>query len=89
MRDVICGARKGMADTALKTADSGYNSSFVERCARCDHSWEADCGSGRGLTITAIKGGNEVIETRRTYVRTLRWRSVKHPETGEVSSSTQ
>ena len=53
--------RKGMTDTALKTTDSGYLTRRLVDVADVIIR-ETDCGSDRGLTITAIKEGNEVIE---------------------------
>ncbi|MGX7394191.1 DNA-directed RNA polymerase subunit beta' [Carnobacterium mobile] len=57
------GARKGMTDTALKTADSGYLTRRLVDVAQDVIIRETDCGTDRGLEIMAIKEGNEVIET--------------------------
>lgn len=79
------GARKGMTDTALKTADSGYLTRRLVDVAQDVIIRETDCGSDRGLTITAIKEGNEVIETlEERMLGRYAQRSVKHPETDEV-----
>ena len=79
------GARKGMTDTALKTADSGYLTRRLVDVAQDVIIRETDCGSDRGLTITAIKEGNEVIETlEERMLGRYAQRSVKHPETGKV-----
>ena len=79
------GARKGMTDTALKTADSGYLTRRLVDVAQDVIIRETDCGSDRGLTISAIKEGNEVIETlEERMLGRYAQRSVKHPETGEV-----
>ena len=79
------GARNGMTDTALKTADSGYLTRRLVDVAQDVIIRETDCGSDRGLTITAIKEGNEVIETlEERMLGRYAQRSVKHPETGEV-----
>ena len=79
------GARKGMTDTALETADSGYLTRRLVDVAQDVIIRETDCGSDRGLTITAIKEGNEVIETlEERMLGRYAQRSVKHPETGEV-----
>ena len=79
------GARKGMTDTALKTADSGYLTRRLVDVAQDVIIRETDCGSDCGLTITAIKEGNEVIETlEERMLGRYAQRSVKHPETGEV-----
>ena len=79
------GARKGMTDTALKTADSGYLTRRLVDVAQDVIIREADCGTDRGLAIEAIKNGNEVIETleERLTGRYLQ-KEVRHPETGEI-----
>lgn len=79
------GARKGMTDTALKTADSGYLTRRLVDVAQDVIIREDDCGTDRGLDVTAIKEGNEVIETleERLLGRYAR-KSILHPETGEV-----
>ena len=79
------GARKGMTDTALKTADSGYLTRRLVDVAQDVIIRETDCGSDRGLTISAIREGNEMIETleERMIGRYVQ-RSVKDPVTGEV-----
>ena len=66
------GARKGLADTALKTADSGYLTRRLVDVAQDVIIREEDCGTDRGLTIGALMDGTEVIETLgRTYCWTL------------------
>ncbi|WP_255521667.1 DNA-directed RNA polymerase subunit beta' [Candidatus Vagococcus giribetii] len=77
------GARKGMTDTALKTADSGYLTRRLVDVAQDVIIRETDCGTDRGLDIKAIKEGNEIIETleERMLGRYTR-KSVVHPETG-------
>ncbi|MFW7433339.1 DNA-directed RNA polymerase subunit beta' [Vagococcus carniphilus] len=79
------GARKGMTDTALKTADSGYLTRRLVDVAQDVIIRETDCGTDRGLDIRAIKEGNEIIETleERMLGRYTR-KAVKHPETGAV-----
>ncbi|HEQ8418517.1 TPA: DNA-directed RNA polymerase subunit beta', partial [Streptococcus pyogenes] len=79
------GARKGMTDTALKTADSGYLTRRLVDVAQDVIIREDDCGTDRGLLIRAITDGKEVTETleERLQGRYTR-KSVKHPETGEV-----
>ena len=57
------GARKGLADTAMKTADAGY---LTRRLVDVSHDViinEEDCGTLRGLNCTALKSGDEVIST--------------------------
>ncbi|MCV3314593.1 DNA-directed RNA polymerase subunit beta' [Pediococcus ethanolidurans] len=78
------GARKGMTDTALKTANSGYLTRRLVDVAQDVIVREKDCGTDRGLTISAIVEGNEVIES--LYDRILgryTQKSVYDPQTGE------
>ena len=79
------GARKGMTDTALKTADSGYLTRRLVDVAQDVIIRETDCGSDRGLVIQAIKEGNEVIEPleERLLGRYTR-KTVFNPEDGTV-----
>ncbi|MDR1796354.1 MAG: DNA-directed RNA polymerase subunit beta' [Clostridiales Family XIII bacterium] len=81
------GARKGLADTALRTAESGY---LTRRLVDVSHNVivrEEDCGSEEGIVVTAFvnQGTGEVIERlpQRIIGRTAR-KDVVHPETGEV-----
>ncbi|MEE6725577.1 DNA-directed RNA polymerase subunit beta' [Pediococcus acidilactici] len=79
------GARKGMTDTALKTANSGYLTRRLVDVAQDVIVREKDCGTDRGLLITAIAEGNEIIEP--LYDRILgryTMKSVINPETGKV-----
>lgn len=79
------GARKGMTDTALKTADSGYLTRRLVDVAQDVIIREVDCGTDRGLDVTVIREGNEIIES--LYDRILgryAMKSIKHPETGVV-----
>ena len=79
------GARKGLADTALKTADAGY---LTRRLVDVSHDviiTEEDCGTLRGLVCTDLKNNDEVIAT--LYERILGRVSVHdiiHPTTGEL-----
>ncbi|MCM3620418.1 DNA-directed RNA polymerase subunit beta' [Sutcliffiella horikoshii] len=79
------GARKGLADTALKTADSGYLTRRLVDVAQDVIVREIDCGTDRGLHISSLKDGTEVVEKleERLVGRYAR-KAVKHPETGEV-----
>ncbi|HET7628981.1 MAG TPA: DNA-directed RNA polymerase subunit beta' [Bacillales bacterium] len=79
------GARKGLADTALKTADSGYLTRRLVDVAQDVIVREDDCGTDRGLMVEPIKEGNEVIENLydRLVGRTI-FETVVHPDTGEV-----
>ncbi len=60
------GARKGMTDTALKTANSGYLTRRLVDVAQDVIVREKDCGTDRGLTISAITEGNEMIDHSTT-----------------------
>src|SRR5699024_11482126 len=79
------GARKGLADTALKTADSGYLTRRLVDVAQDVIVREADCGTDRGLTVKALAVGSEVIEPLldRVVGRTLS-EAIKNPETGGI-----
>lgn len=79
------GARKGLADTALKTADSGYLTRRLVDVAQDVIVRETDCGTDRGLAVTALRDGSELIETleERLIGRYAR-KTVYHPETNEV-----
>lgn len=79
------GARKGMTDTALKTADSGYLTRRLVDVAQDVIIRENDCGTDRGLTVSAIKEGNEMIESlaERLTGRYIQ-KTVRDPQTGEV-----
>ena len=79
------GARKGMTDTALKTADSGYLTRRLVDVAQDVIIREDDCGTDRGLLITSITDGKEMIEPlEERLVGRYTKKSIKHPETGEV-----
>ncbi len=79
------GARKGMTDTALKTADSGYLTRRLVDVAQDVIVREDDCGTDRGLEITALREGNEIIETlEERLVGRYTHKSIIHPETGKV-----
>ncbi len=78
------GARKGMTDTALKTADSGYLTRRLVDVAQDVIVREEDCGTDRGLIVSSIREGNEMIEP--LYDRLLgryTQKSVIDPQTGE------
>lgn len=79
------GARKGLTDTALKTADSGYLTRRLVDVAQDVIIREDDCGTDRGLTIKAIREGTEIIEPleERLEGRYSR-KTIRHPETKEV-----
>ena len=79
------GARKGLADTALRTADSGYLTRRLVDVAQDVIVREDDCGTEEGLTVFDIKDGNHILEplVERLEGRYLLHDAV-HPETGEV-----
>jgi len=56
------GARKGLADTALKTANSGYLTRRLVDVAQDMSSTEVDCGTKDGITVTALVEGGEIIQ---------------------------
>ncbi len=79
------GARKGLADTALKTADAGYLTRRLVDVAQDVIINEEDCGTLRGLVATAIKKNEDVVQT--LYERILgrvALNDVYHPITGEL-----
>ncbi|MGI6342624.1 MAG: DNA-directed RNA polymerase subunit beta' [Bacteroidales bacterium] len=79
------GARKGLADTALKTADAGYLTRRLVDVAQDVVITEDDCGTLRGLTISALKKNEEVVES--LYDRILgrvTLHDIYHPNTGEL-----
>ncbi|HNC34241.1 MAG TPA: DNA-directed RNA polymerase subunit beta', partial [Bacteroidia bacterium] len=79
------GARKGLADTALKTADAGYLTRRLVDVAQDVIITEPDCGTLRGLSETALKNQEEVVET--LYDRILgrvSCHDIYHPLTGEL-----
>ncbi len=81
------GARKGLVDTALRTADSGYLTRRLVDVSQDVIVREADCGTKRGVMITSMKDGDRVLipVQDRLLGRALA-DDVKHPETGEIIS---
>ncbi|MBW8350606.1 DNA-directed RNA polymerase subunit beta' [Bacillus sp. IITD106] len=79
------GARKGLADTALKTADSGYLTRRLVDVAQDVIVREDDCGTDRGLLVSALRDGSEIIEPleERLIGRYAR-KKIVHPETGKI-----
>ena len=79
------GARKGLADTALKTADAGY---LTRRLVDVSHDViinEEDCGTLRGLVCTALKNGDETIASLgERILGRVSVHDVIHPTTGEL-----
>jgi DNA-directed RNA polymerase subunit beta' len=79
------GARKGLADTALKTADAGYLTRRLVDVAQDVIISESDCGTLRGLTTSALKKNEEIVET--LYDRILgrvALHDVFHPLTNDL-----
>ncbi len=88
------GARKGLADTALRTADSGYltrrlvdvSQDVIVRELDCQH--EIDDQGGNhipGMVVSAFKDGNEIIEPLHERIRgRFTVEPILHPETGEI-----
>ncbi len=79
------GARKGLADTALKTANSGYLTRRLVDVAQDVVVTEQDCGTERGIIVRpVVDGGNVIVSIgERILGRTIQ-EDVIHPETGEV-----
>ncbi len=79
------GARKGLTDTALRTADSGYLTRRLVDVSQDVIIRENDCGTDDGIIAAAIKDGNEVIEKLKDRLvgRTV-CENVVNPETGEL-----
>ena len=79
------GARKGLADTALKTADAGY---LTRRLVDVSHDViinEEDCGTLRGLVCTALKDGDEVISSLgERILGRVSVHDIIHPTTGKL-----
>ena len=79
------GARKGLADTALKTANSGYLTRRLVDVAQDCIITEEDCGTTRGITLRAVVEGGDVLVSlgQRILGRSVA-ENVKHPVSGEV-----
>ena len=79
------GARKGLADTAMKTADAGY---LTRRLVDVSHDViinEEDCGTLRGLVCTALKNGDEIISSlSERILGRVSVHDIINPKTGEV-----
>jgi DNA-directed RNA polymerase subunit beta' len=79
------GARKGLSDTALKTADAGYLTRRLVDVAQDVVITEVDCGTLRGINVTALKDNEDIVEPLfdRVLGRTS-LQDVYHPETDEL-----
>ena len=79
------GARKGLSDTALRTADSGYLTRRLVDVSQDIIVREDDCGSTEGLEVYDIKDGNQVIEKmQERLLGRYPLHDIKNPETGEI-----
>ncbi len=79
------GARKGLADTALKTANAGYLTRRLVDVAQDVILMEEDCGTREGISVTALIEGGEIIQTleERIFGRTVA-ETLKDPVTSET-----
>ena len=79
------GARKGLADTALKTANSGYLTRRLVDVAQDAIISEEDCGTDKGITLRAVMDGADVVVSLgdRILGRTCA-EDIVHPSTGEI-----
>ena len=79
------GARKGLADTALRTADSGYLTRRLVDVSQEVIIREQDCGTHEGIVVHDIREGNEMIEPMsERLIGRYSVEDVLHPETGEL-----
>jgi DNA-directed RNA polymerase subunit beta' len=79
------GARKGLADTALKTAEAGYLTRRLVDIAQDMVVNEDDCGTINGITYSAVKQGEDIVEPlKERIIGRFTLERVKHPITGEL-----
>jgi DNA-directed RNA polymerase subunit beta' len=79
------GARKGLADTALKTANSGYLTRRLVDVAQDSIITEEDCGTTRGITLRAvIEGGDVLVSLGNRILGRFTAEAIKDPNTGEI-----
>src|SRR3978361_674339 len=79
------GARKGLADTALKTANSGYLTRRLVDVAQDCIITEEDCGTTRGITMRAVvEGGDVLVSLRQRILGRATAEDIKDPNTGEI-----
>jgi DNA-directed RNA polymerase subunit beta' len=79
------GARKGLADTALKTANSGYLTRRLVDVAQDSIITEEDCGTTRGITLKAVvEGGDVLVSLGLRVLGRFSAEDIKDPATGEV-----
>ena len=83
------GSRKGLADTALRTADSGYLTRRLVDVSQDVIVRETDCQTDQYLTVSTFRDGNEVIEELKDRLEgRFPFEDIIHPETGEVIATT-
>ena len=79
------GARKGLTDTALRTADSGYLTRRLVDVAQDVIVREIDCGTNKYAEIEDIRDGEEIIEPLYDRIEgRISWEDIVNPETGDV-----
>ncbi len=79
------GSRKGLADTALRTADSGYLTRRLVDVSQDVIVREVDCRTKKGIVVSDVKDGSDVIEElKERLVGRYTIEKILHPETGEV-----
>jgi DNA-directed RNA polymerase subunit beta' len=79
------GARKGLADTALKTANSGYLTRRLVDVAQDAIITEDDCGTNEGITAQAlVEGGEVIVSLAERVLGRVTGEDVMHPETNKV-----
>jgi DNA-directed RNA polymerase subunit beta' len=79
------GARKGLADTALKTANSGYLTRRLVDVAQDSIIFEEDCGSTRGITMRAVvEGGDTLVSLGQRVLGRTSGEDIKDPATGDI-----
>ncbi|MEI9963513.1 MAG: DNA-directed RNA polymerase subunit beta' [Caulobacteraceae bacterium] len=79
------GARKGLADTALKTANSGYLTRRLVDVAQDCIVTEEDCGTSRGITLRAVvEGGDVLVSLGQRILGRVTAEDIKDPGTGEI-----
>ncbi len=82
------GARKGLADTALRTADSGYLTRRLVDVSQDVIVHEEDCGTDEGIEVYTIKNGNEMIEPlKERLVGRYLLEDLRDPNTGDLIMS--
>jgi DNA-directed RNA polymerase subunit beta' len=82
------GARKGLVDTALRTADSGYLTRRLVDVSQDVIVREVDCGTTRGVTVTAMTDGDRILIPIKARLHgRVTAEDIHHPETGELLAS--